>query len=616
MKHSISVIAILILVGCGDDTEPPQPDDGGSRRDPGALVRVSMDSKVGVVLDEIPEALRDEAAADYLDEGTAFWRDRAVAQILHTTYRLVYRNFFYDGKGTLALPPRELWTIELGEDGPLRETYQGHDVVMIDYRVETTLLSDLESPGVAEHQLAEVGGAWPEPFNLPLDPEFLFQRTGYACMDEDGYPLRTAESENAWQLFDQDCDVETPGQGACHLTEFPVESCLEALEGRTGRVDTELRFERLEWDEDLAGRVRVADYASTEGPDLEAIGDGLLNNRIVWRYFEPGSCAIEEQCVGGPGWRRLLEFDASIRNASTEPLTVGEAAPGTPFVEHNNFIHSVCHDHYHYSHYGDFSYGKAPGDKRAFCIESTDRYFNSEYTPLVHPYSCHFQGVASGWGDTYIAGIECNWIDITDFDIPPDGMRADLTFHLNPDDFICEGTPIVDDDGNQVFEPTDLTGENGRPIDRPLCEFVADFDGNNFEARKVDLPADGGFITSPCTRKQAGPLRDCGWQEGEENLRCEPGETVILRCRVTGSSRPPAPQSLRVCEGSVERGRVTACMFREAVASAIVGEGPTEVSFTCPAPRSPSEPGGRYGWFVAGVLADAPAQSVTCDVVR
>src|SRR5262245_41909446 len=125
MKYSAMVI--FILVGCGgDDSEPTDPGDGASI-DPGALIRVSMESKVGVVLDEIPEPLRDALAADYLDEDQTFWRDRAVAQIVHTTYRLTYRNFYYDDKGMLALPPPEVWNIEFDEGGVVRETYQGHD---------------------------------------------------------------------------------------------------------------------------------------------------------------------------------------------------------------------------------------------------------------------------------------------------------------------------------------------------------------------------------------------------------------------------------------------------------------------------------------------------------
>ncbi len=581
--------------------------------EPGALVEVTMDSTVGVVLDEIPESLRARAANHYLHKGDAFWRDRAQFQIRHSTYRLTYRNFYYEDKGMLALPPRALWNIDLDPIGARHVTIQGHDAVVIDYRLETTLLSDRDSPGEAERKLRRVGGVWKEPFSFPLDPEFLFQRTGYACMNEEGYPPRMVESENAWQLFDQDCTVEMPDEPSCHLTEFPDQSCKPALRRHAGRVNTHLRFERIAWNADKADEVRVAEDTNSDGPDLEVIGDGLLNNRIVWRYIEPDSCAIQEQSVGGPGWRRLLEFDASVRNVGRQPLTVGKAAPGAPFVNHNNFILSACHGHYHYNHYGDFSYDGLPVDKRAFCIEATDRYFNSEETPLVHPYSCDFQGIASGWGDTYIAGIEGNWIDITNMDIPAGGTWKNLRFRLNPDNFICEGTSVLDENGNQIFDPTDIIGENGKTVDRPRCEFVADHDENNFEKRRIHIPRDGGFITSPCTRSQAGPLRDCGWTEQAENRPCEPGSTVTLSCH-TGPQA--ALQALRICENSSERGGVIACMFKEALATAIVGPVATPVTFACPMPRSlPNEPGGSYGYFAAAVLPTDPARQVTCQVV-
>lgn len=196
---------------------------------------------------------------------------------------------------------------------------------------------------------------------------------------------------------------------------------------------------------------------------------------------------------------------------------------------------------------------------------------------------------------------------------PAGGLRAGLRFRLNPDDFICEGAPVLDADGNQIFDPTDIVGENGLPVDRPRCEFVADHDANNFQKRAVTVRKDDAFITSPCTRNQAGPLRDCGWQEQAENLTCEPGATVTLSC-MTGPSAPW--RSLRICEGSRERGGVIPCMFNEALASATVGPTPTEVSFTCPGRRPPNEPGGRDGWFAAGVLPNAATGSVSCRVVR
>jgi hypothetical protein len=582
----------------------------------GALIEVSTASQVGVVLDEVPEALRAQLAEYYLAQPAEFWTDRAIRQLQHTTYRLTYRTFYYDeseGKQMLALPPRQLWNIELADGGARRETTaDGHDAVLVDYTLATTLLSDPVTPGESEPALGAIGGVWSEAFSLPLDPEFVFQRTGYACIDEDGYPLGTADSENVPQVFDDFCEVETPDEASCHLTQLPTESCVEALERAVGRVDMELLFERVPYTTEAAAAVRVANYTQAEAPDLRVIPEGLTNNRITYRYIEPDSCALVEGCVTGSGWRRLLLYDASIENASPVNLEVGGVDDESPFVQRNVFEFSECHQHYHYSHYGNFTYGDLPGDKRAFCIESTDRYFNSEQTPLAHPFGCDNQGIASGWGDTYIAGVECNWIDITDLEVPAGGVEQSLEFALNPDGFICEGTPEVDAAGEQVFTPTDEVGENGGAVEKPSCDFVDDYAANNLAVQNVAVPSDGGFITAACTRGQAGPLRDCGFAEQAENLPCEPGSTVTLSCSIPEGA--PA-QALRVCENSVALGGVTACMYVDALATAVVEGAGTIATFTCPAARSDVETGG-YGYFAAPLLPDSAPAAITCAVAE
>ncbi|HTV18740.1 MAG TPA: hypothetical protein VMG12_08720, partial [Polyangiaceae bacterium] len=214
------------------------------------------------------------------------------------------------------------------------------------------------------------------------------------------------------------------------------------------------------------------------------------------------------------------------------------------------------------------------------------------------------------WGDTYIAGVECNWIDITDLDVPAEGTSQPLEFALNPDGFICEGTPVVDDAGEQVFTPTEQVGENGGVVEKPSCDYVDGYDTNNLAVQNVAVPSDGGFITAACTRSQAGPLRDCGFAEQAENLPCEPGSTVTLSCSIPEGA--PA-QALRVCENSVALGGVTACMYVDALTSAVVEGAGAVATFTCPAARSDVETGG-YGYFAAPLLPNAAPAAVTCVV--
>lgn len=585
---------------------------------PGALIKVTFSSTAGVVLDDIPTAMRDKVAASYLKMPNAFWIDRANMQLEHTLYRLTYRNFFYNKpKGPLPLPPQDLWSVTLDVAGAQRKTFQGHDTVLIPYEFTTTILTDGESLAQAEPKLSKVGGVWDEPFKLPLDPEFLLQRTGLACIDEDGFPLNTADSENARFLFDQDCDVETPETAACHLTEpLPSESCTQALKRHVGRVDTRMRFTRLPWNAGLANQVRIGTPTPHGHPDLEVIGEALSDNRIIYRYIPADSCAITEGCVAGAGWRRLLQFTASIKNIGGQALAAGSTEEGSPLRQHNVFEFSACHEHFHFRHYADFTLGagtaqETKGDKRAFCVESTQRHFNSETSPLVHPYSCDNQGVEAGWGDDYMAGIECQWIDITDMAIPQDGTTLPLMFTVNPDAFLCEGTPLTDAHGNLLFEPTEFMTETGEPVDRPLCDLEPTWEANNEKTQKVKLTHEGSFVTEPCTRSQSGPLRDCGFKEQEKAFACSPGSTVTLQC-ATNNGEPA--QVGRVCETSSVLDTGVACVYREALANVIVNDEETPVTFTCPGTRDAVETGGHVSLYVAPVFHQDRVQPVNCEV--
>jgi len=190
-------LTVWLLVTCSLIHVPPLRSLSAAEQAPGALIHVTMRSTVGVVLDDIPVDLRDQVAASYLQMPSTFWQERANRQIEHTLYRLIYRNFFYSKpKGLLPLPPKDLWSVTLDAAGAQHKTFQGHEAVLIRYELTTTILTDVDSPATAEPRLSRVGGVWNEPFKLPLDPEFLLQRTGFACVDEDALPPHTADSEN------------------------------------------------------------------------------------------------------------------------------------------------------------------------------------------------------------------------------------------------------------------------------------------------------------------------------------------------------------------------------------------------------------------------------------
>jgi hypothetical protein len=615
----------LTLGACSDDDEGGQtPADAGldaqsGSDDPGALVAVSMESSVGVLLDDFPEAHREHAAALYLAEDDAFWIARAHRQIDYTWYRLVFRQFFYDEgeKLQLPLPPEAIWDVTL-KGSPERRSIDGHDLIVVDYDFTTTILAAPDSPQVSEPMLGEVGGSWDEPFVLPVDPELLLHRTGYACVDESDFPLNSVDGENAWQFFDQTCEVETVDDSYCHITVFPEEGCVEALENHVGKVDTALHYERLAWDEALADEVRSGELTTPDGADLDIYRPGLENNRVTYRYFEDDSCAVSEGCIDDTGFRRLLQFDAISHNVGGQPLHIGDVdyyleGDGGEVNEHNLYELSECHGHYHFSHYGAFYYGdarEAVGGKRAFCLESTNRLSNNETTALWSPYGfCDYQGIAAGWGDMYQAGLDCQWVDITDVATPTTQKLSSLA---NPDDLLCEGQVQLEDDGSPIWMSTDLTTAEGEPIDTVACVAGEDRAANNEDSIDVAVPAPGeGLITSACNRGQAGPRRDCDYAPVAGVRSCAAGESVTLSCSVASAA---APMLVRACEASHVLGVGLACTYAAALANQVVdadGAAAT-VELDCPLARSTREPGGRYALYVAPLFdGDAPAD-VTC----
>lgn len=545
----------------------------------GALIGVSMNGRVGVLLDELPQSMRDDVAAALLDENDTYWTDLAQRQVELTKHRLNFRNFVYDGKGQLPLPPPELWQIDLN-GAPFRDTVNGHDLVMRDYAFASTLLTDAESPELAEPALAEIGGVWNEPFIFPLDPDLLLQRTGNACLNEAGFPPNSYDSENVNIFYDFACTPDSAGPLGCHRSTVPTFSCLEMVDGRIGRFETNLRYERLPWDDELADQVRVGIITNLDAPDLQVVGDDLFTNRVVYRYFGPDACALEEDAIAASGWRRLLQFDATLHNVGGDAMHIGPVVAEDPLT--NMFQYNACHDHFHFSNYGDFifeSEGQANGSKQAFCVESTDRFSNNEASPLVHDYSCSFQGIQAGWVDEYGAGLDVQWIDITDVEMDGETAVATLGFVSNTEQFLCEGERVLDENGAQLFEPTGERTAAGLPISRPQCDFIDNWDANNTGLREISIPATGSFVTTDCENPHLGPLRNCGFTPLDDTLTCTPGETVTL------DFEPPAtPQALRVCEVSATLGTGVACVYSDAIANSIVGA-ESSVSFTCPAIR-------------------------------
>ncbi len=598
-RSLLAVLALPFLTACpGEETKPVV-------EDPGALVDVSMMSTVGVLLDEVPAADRDRAAEQLLARGAAAWEAAARRQLTASLYRLVYRNYYYyDGRGQLPLPPAEQWSIAVGT--PSRRTVDGHDVVAVDYTFTSTLLTGAEQPALAEPALTEPGGVWEEPFVLPVDPENLLERTGFACMNESDFPPNSVDTENALSFFDDTCEALSD----CHVTRPEAISCVDALLVNVGTVRTAMRYERLAWDAARADAVRVGTQVPG-GAQLKALEEGVADNRVIYRYFPADSCAISEGCVGAAGWRRLLQFTATVQNLGAEDAAIGDVSDGSPPVENNMVSFSECHEHMHFNHYGNFTFGTgemALGSKRAFCLESTARYFNNEDTPLVHPYGCDYQGTAAGWGDDYIAGLDCQWVDVTPVTSGTD-VTAPLTFHVNPDAFLCEGEVLRDADGNMLFEETTFLTEAGEPESAIACDEFENWDADNVATADVTVPADGGMVTAACERGSMGATRNCGWREQDEDIACTQGEEVVATCTNEASTS----QAVRACEYSQALGTAVACVHNDALGTLTLASGESaELRLTCPSARDEVESGGAWALYVNAAVDGDAVGTVRC----
>jgi hypothetical protein len=579
----------------------------------GALVKVKTTSEVGVLLDEVPAAMRERVAAEVLAKAPSFWLARAKRQIDLARYRLVYRHFFYapeDGKRQLPLPPESVWDVTL-TGAAQRKVVDGHDVVTIPYRFKTFIVTDAASVALADPALAQIRGYTEEAFTLPIDPDLIFQRTGYACADEADFPPNSVDSENVSLFFDDSCVPETLDTLLCRRAEtvdLVTESCVDALTAHVGTAAMTLRFKRVPFREHKAAQYRVGQVTTQGTPDLAVRQQDLGNNRITYRYIDESSCAVAESCVGGTGWRKLLQFDAGVHNQGTAPLHLGSvdyylAGETSLNEQHHVFEYSACHEHLHFEHYGTFLYGGDPslGSKRAFCLLSTERYSNNEQTPLVTDYSnCEYQGIEAGWGDIYKAGLECQWLDITDVDVSAGPTTDSLTFQANDDGFLCEGTRVLDANGDPLWEATSFTTAEGEPVDRMQCSENACWSANNQGSLPVTIPESGGLVTGPCANVDASPAKNCGFAAGA-NAACVPGATVTLQCTTPD---PTKAQIVRVCEVSDALGSI-ACTHADAIANSTIGA-PTTFSFPCPAVRDASStaPYGAYSLY-GGALWDA-----------
>jgi hypothetical protein len=317
-----------------------------------------------------------------------------------------------------------------------------------------------------------------------------------------------------------------------------------------------------------------------------------------------------------------------------------------PIVNHGDYVFDQCHGHYHFEHYGNFSYVDDQGrdvagdqQKRGFCLIDLMRVVNAEWSPLTIKYfDCKYQGITAGWADIYNIGIPCQWKDVTDTPAGTYNLKASV----NPDKILCEGALQCDANDNQIWDDTQfLTCSEGytpqvcEVAQAPRCRRPTDALGQLIDtsANNTDtvpsLHRDCGlsYVTDPVSPigvgQEIGPPRDTEFsfygnlKRSTDHLRgCSPGAPAALKCMVPAGS---VPQVVRVCESSRNLSCGTACRYHEALANVTIQPGEAvDVSFSCPAARDGAvfgETGGAYSIYrtmVFGIDGAKSGPNVTC----
>ncbi|RIB16991.1 hypothetical protein C2G38_2188553 [Gigaspora rosea] len=531
-----------------------------NRKVEGALIETSFKSTIGVLLDDFSKSfgIREKVANYYLGQNNDFWVKKAQMQTQFTENRQTFRSFYYFNKKQLTLPPEQVWQFNLSK--AYRTKIGDHDYIALDVDFYSVLVTDAKTINRSEPALNIIGGKWSNHWILPVDPEFLLQRTGYACVNKKSH---TIDSENIWGYYNDSCEDESP-QSNC---------CVDALDQNVGFVNVTITWHRIPFIENIANKYRFGNHTS-DLSDLTGEHQNLLEQtRVAYRYYEESSCVINEQCVGAPGWRRLLRFTTTSINSGKTNVHIGNVTDPVYL--------------YH-------------GRKVGFCLQSSWRYFNTEYTSLNSLYdTCAYQGITAGWGDDYVAGLDCQWIDITG--LP--AQTAPLSYVLNPDGFLCEGSLILNDTNAPQWELTNFTTLYGYPVSREKCNFTTNWKSNNYESINYALHDNLSFVTEPCTRSQSGPLRDCGFQVQNNTIECTPDKNVTLGFYLR-ESKQTSSVTVRICESSRVLGSSTHCEYIYALANTIVElssteSNPKKVTFQCPIVRGDIETGGLYSILVA-----------------
>jgi Lysyl oxidase/Secretion system C-terminal sorting domain len=149
------------------------------------------------------------------------------------------------------------------------------------------------------------------------------------------------------------------------------------------------------------------------GPDLMVVESAITSSL----YFDQLSvtaadCRIDEGCLNGYGLRDVLRFTTHIKNIGAQDYFIG-----VPSLSNPQFSNTNCHGHWHYEGYAFYALyddlgNEIPiGYKNGFCVLDLECSGGG-----TAQYSCGNMGISAGCGDIYSAGLDCQFVDLTNVD--------------------------------------------------------------------------------------------------------------------------------------------------------------------------------------------------------
>jgi lysyl oxidase len=189
-------------------------------------------------------------------------------------------------------------------------------------------------------------------------------------------------------------------------------------------------------------------------PDL-ALDTAYLVETVAQDFVDvDDSCLLAERCVTGIGTRRVVRFGTRTGNIGTADLVVGK-----PDVDNPLWDYDACSKGYQLYGYAKYDLLAEPsgeavllGAKNGFCMRDSEVYDPALVRRDCEQYDCTDQGISVGCADNYVAGLACQWVDITGID--PGDYR--IKVQINAERKIEE----LDYSNNTGFIPIRITGSD------------------------------------------------------------------------------------------------------------------------------------------------------------